>query len=220
MSMPSMFPPVKITAVDGRNASLRGLRWGRRVGVGLMLGLMLASCRTVSGPDGNAPNGNVPNGSAPNGNAPEQPAPPTTPPPTLPTEPAPTVEPPAPQEPVSQAPTTTPPVQSEPLPDALVKQWEPMSNVLLAFGPMTITSGEMTWGSGQTTPYTLINTEGGFLLKLEANPQFYDTHHPYVKLIPKTDESGAITTVEVAFYEGETQAQRDEYMMYGTYFGN
>ena len=87
-----MFPPVKITAVDGRNASLRGLRWGRRVGVGLMLGLMLASCRTVSGPDGNAPNGNVPNGSAPNGNAPEQPAPPTTPPPTLPTEPAPTVE--------------------------------------------------------------------------------------------------------------------------------
>jgi hypothetical protein len=171
-----------------------------------MLGLMLASCRTVSGPDGNVPNGNVP----------EQPASPTTPP----TEPAPTVEPPAPQAPVSQAPTTTPPIQSELLPDALVNQWEPMSNVLLAFGPMTITSGEMTWGSGQTSPYTLISTEGGFLLKLEANPQFYDTNHPYVKLIPKTDDSGAITTVEVAFYEGETQAQRDEYMMYGTYFVN
>jgi hypothetical protein len=210
MSMPSVFPPAKITAIDGRNAHLRGLRWGHRVGVGLMLGLMLASCRTVSGPDGNVPNGNVP----------EQPASPTTPPTTPPTEPAPTVEPPAPQAPVSQVPTTTPPIQSELLPDALVNQWEPMSNVLLAFGPMTITSGEMTWGSGQTSPYTLISTEGGFLLKLEANPQFYDTNHPYVKLIPKTDDSGAITTVEVAFYEGETQAQRDEYMMYGTYFVN
>ena len=111
-------------------------------------------------------------------------------------------------------------MQSEPLPAALVKQWEPMSNVLFAFGPMTITSGDITWGSGQTTPYTLISTEGGFLLKLEANPSFYDINHPYIKLIPKTDESGAITTVEVAFYEGEAQAQRDEYMMYGTYFVN
>ena len=140
-----------------------------------------------------------------------------------PTEPAPTVEPPPtpnPQEPVGQAPNTTAPVQSEPLPAALVKQWEPMSNVLFAFGPMTITSGDITWGSGQTTPYTLISTEGGFLLKLEANPSFYDINHPYIKLIPKTDESGAITTVEVAFYEGEAQAQRDEYMMYGTYFVN
>jgi hypothetical protein len=95
-----------------------------------------------------------------------------------------------------------------------------MSNVLLAFGPMTITSGDITWGSGQTSPYTLISTEGGFLLKLEADLQFYDTTNPYVKLIPKTDESGTITTVEVAFYEGEAQAQRDEYIMYGTYFVN
>ncbi|MEB3291265.1 MAG: hypothetical protein VKI82_15210 [Leptolyngbya sp.] len=219
MSMPSVFTPAKVTVVEGRNASLRGCR--RWVGLGLMLGLMLASCRPASGPQVNAPNGNAPNGNAPNGNPSAPPAPPTAEPapPTAPA-PAPTGEPPAPQAPVSQAPTTTPPVQSDPLPDALVNQWEPMSNVLLAFGPMTITSGDITWGSGQASPYTLISTEDGFLLKLEANPQFYDTHHPYVKLIPKTDESGAITTVEVAFYEGEPQAQRDEYMMYGTYFVN
>ncbi|MBD2428318.1 hypothetical protein [Phormidium sp. FACHB-1136] len=145
---------------------------------------------------------------------------PTKPPADTSTEPAPTVEPPpTPGEPVAQAPSV-PSVPSAPLPDALVKQWEPMSNVLLAFGPMTLTSGEITWGSGQTSPYTLISTEGGFLLKLEANPSFYDINHPYVKLIPNTDESGTITTVEVAFYEGEAQAQRDEYMMYGTYFVN
>ncbi|MFH7241909.1 MAG: hypothetical protein ACHWZW_03560 [Spirulina sp.] len=202
MSSQPMFTMPQIITVEGSAARPLGPRWGRRVGLGLLLSLLLASCRTVNTPDQATP------------------PPPEAPPPT---EPAPTVDPPptpAPQESVSQSPNTAPPVQSDPLPDALVKQWEPMSNVLLAFGPMTITSGEITWGSGQTTPYTLISTEGGFLLKLEANPSFYDINHPYVKLIPNTDESGAITTVEVAFYEGEAQAQRDEYMMYGTYFVN
>lgn len=58
------------------------------------------------------------------------------------------------------------------------------------------------------------------LLRLEATPSFYDTPNPYLKLIPQTDASGAITTVDVAFYEDEAQAQRDEYIMYGSYFLN
>ena len=204
MSIHPVFTPAKIAAVWGHKARQLGPRWGRRLGLGLLLGLLIASCRTVTVTDQATP-----------------PSPEATPP----TEPAPTVDPPPtpalpPDHPVPQTPNTTPPVQSAPLPDILVKQWEPMSNVLLAFGPMTITSGDITWESGQTTPYTLISTEGGFLLRLAANPSFYDINHPYVKLIPNTDESGAITTVEVAFYEGEAQAQRDEYMMYGTYFVN
>ncbi|QQE66992.1 hypothetical protein GFS31_36970 [Leptolyngbya sp. BL0902] len=203
MSIQPVLTIAKIAAEGGRTARSMGLRW-RRVGLSLLLGLMVASCRTAPLPE---------QATSP---------PPTSPPPT---EPAPPVEPPptpapSPDNPVPQAPSTTSPVQRDPLPDALVKQWEPMSNVLLAFGPMTITSGDITWGSGQTSPYTLISTEGGFLLKLEANPQFYDTNHPFVKLIPNTDASGTVTTVEVAFYEDEAQAQRDEYMMYGTYFVN
>ena len=209
-------PPASLTA---KTAAARGLGmfgWVgpigcRRVGMALLLGLALVSCRTAPSP---APS------TAPSPEAPLDVS--TAPPSESPTEPAPTVEPPpeATPAPVPEAPNTTAPVQSEPLPDALVQQWEPMSNVLLAFGPMTVTAGEIAWGSGQTSPYTLVSTEGGFLLKLAANPSFYDIANPYVKLIPKTDASGAVTSVEVAFYEGEAQAQRDEYIMYGSYFVN
>ncbi|HIK46728.1 MAG TPA: hypothetical protein IGR64_17915 [Leptolyngbyaceae cyanobacterium M65_K2018_010] len=121
---------------------------------------------------------------------------------------------------MTQAPTTTRPSQGPTLPANLVKRWEPLSNVLLAFGPMTITTGEVQWGSGQSSPYTLVSSEGGFLLKLESVPQFYDTPNPYIKLIPKTNEAGTVTTVEVAFYESEAQMKKDEYIMYGSYFVN
>lgn len=217
MSTQPVFTIAKTAAGVRREARPLGLMWSRRVGLSLLLGLMLVSCRTAPSPDpSTAPS---PTDSSTNSPTDTATAPPTEPAPTV--DPPPTPSPsPSPDNPVEQTPNTTPPVQRDPLPDALVKQWEPMSNVLLAFGPMTITSGEITWGSGQTSPYTLISTEDGFLLKLEANPQFYDTNHPFVKLIPKTDEAGTITTVEVAFYEGEAQAQRDEYMMYGSYFVN
>jgi hypothetical protein len=196
----------------GHARSKQGLAWGFATVASLLLVMGVVGCDRASEMSSpTAPPTESPSESSSNSS------------PDSPPEPAPTVDPPptpAPQEPVEQTPNITPPVQRDPLPDTLVKHWEPMSNVLLAFGPMTITSGDITWGSGQTSPYTLISTEGGFLLKLEANPSFYDINHPYIKLIPKTDESGAITTVEVAFYEGEAQAQRDEYMMYGTYFVN
>jgi hypothetical protein len=197
--------------------SKQGLAWGYATVASLLLIMGGGGCdRAAEMPSPTTPPTESPSDSSSN----SFPDSPTKPPADTSTEPAPTVEPPpTPGEPVAQAPSV-PSVPSAPLPDALVKQWEPMSNVLLAFGPMTLTSGEITWGSGQTSPYTLISTEGGFLLKLEANPSFYDINHPYIKLIPKTDESGTITTVEVAFYEGEAQAQRDEYMMYGTYFVN
>jgi hypothetical protein len=106
------------------------------------------------------------------------------------------------------------------LPDTLVKQWEPVSNVLVAFGTMTVTPSEVTWSSGQSSPYTLVSTEGGFLLKLETSPKFYDTPNPFIKLIPETNETGAVTSIEVAFYDSEAQLQKDEYIMYGSYFVN
>lgn len=186
-------------------------RWFKlALGISLMMAVGVAGCdrraQTPAPPAAETP-------AAP----PPEPAPPVEPPPTT----SPPASPPAPTpeaspEPTAQAPTSP----AAPLPDALVKQWEPLSNVLLIFGPMTVTSGEISWGSGQTSPYTLVATEDGFLLRLEATPSFYDTPNPYLKLIPQTDASGAITTVDVAFYEDEAQAQQDEYIMYGSYFLN
>jgi hypothetical protein len=99
-----------------------------------------------------------------------------------------------------------------------MKEWQPMSKVLVAFGPMTISAGQVRWGSGQTSAYSLVSLEGGYLLKLEASPTFYDGPSPYIKLIPKSDSPGASTSVEVAFYTDETQLKDDEYVMYGSYF--
>lgn len=103
------------------------------------------------------------------------------------------------------------------LPDALITNWQPISKVLFSFGAMTLTPTEIKWDSGQTSPYRVLNQEGGFLLQLQANPKFYDTPNAYLKLIPKTNEAGAITGVDVAFYESEAQIQTDEYVMYGSY---
>lgn len=172
---------------------------------GYRLGLLIAILLLLAGCDWRTPSPEPP--------VVETPASPTPPPPAepSPTSPDPTSPDPTPQVPTSPAPA---------LPDALVQQWEPLSNVLLIFGPMTITSQDITWGSGQGSPYTLVSAEDGFLLRLEANPSFYDTLNPYLKLIPKADPSGTISTVEVAFFESEAHAQRNEYIMYGSYFLN
>lgn len=82
---------------------------------------------------------------------------------------------------------------------------------------MTVTPDQVQWNSGQASPYTLVSTEGGYLLRLESSPSFYDTQNQYIKLIPKADTSGAATSIEIAFYPGETQLQSDEYVMYGSY---
>ncbi|NJL49697.1 MAG: hypothetical protein HC929_22525, partial [Leptolyngbyaceae cyanobacterium SM2_5_2] len=103
---------------------------------------------------------------------------------------------PQPSTPVPQAPTQAPANPTAQLPNTLVNQWEPMSNVLLTFGTMTVTPSEVTWSSGQRSAYTLISTDGGFLLKLETSPKFYDTPNPFIKLIPETNEAGAITSIE------------------------
>lgn len=106
------------------------------------------------------------------------------------------------------------------LPNALLKTWEPVSNVLYEFGPMTITSDQVQWGKGQSSSYTVVSRDGGsYLLKLEAAPSFYDTPHPYIKLIPEMNAAGEMTgDMEVAFYENEAAAQQDQYIMYGSYF--
>lgn len=130
----------------------------------------------------------------------------------------------APETPTAQptkAPTPTPAAPSNTptatLPDALIREWQPLSNVLLAFGSMTLTPEQVQWSSGQVSPYTLISTEGGYLLELEASPSFYDTQNRYIKLIPKADANTA-ESIEVAFYPDATQLQNDEYVMYGGYF--
>lgn len=135
----------------------------------------------------------------------------------------PTVSPSPAPGPQATAPQTTPAPKAADqratlqLPAALMTDWQPLSKVLLSFGAMTLTPTEVKWGSGQTSPYTVLNQEGGFLLQLAANPKFYDTPSAYLKLIPKTNEAGAITGVDVAFYETEAQVQTDEYAMYGSY---
>ncbi len=135
----------------------------------------------------------------------------------------PTVSPSPAPGPQATAPQTTPAPKAADqratlqLPAALMTDWQPLSKVLFSFDAMTLTPTEVKWGSGQTSPYTVLNQEGGFLLQLAANPKFYDTPSAYLKLIPKTNEAGAITGVDVAFYETEAQVQTDEYAMYGSY---
>ncbi|MBE9141200.1 hypothetical protein IQ254_29040 [Nodosilinea sp. LEGE 07088] len=103
------------------------------------------------------------------------------------------------------------------LPQRFVAEWQPLSDVLLVFGPMTVTADEISWGSGQSSPYALIGTEGGYLLQLEASPSFYDTQTPYIKLIPKA-ASDLSDSIEVAFYTDASQLPGDDYVMYGAYF--
>lgn len=116
------------------------------------------------------------------------------------------------------APATAPAISIGTLPDTFIKEWQPLSNVLVAFGPMTLTPDQVQWGSGQTSPYTLVSTEGGYLLRLTANPGFYDAPTAYIKIIPKADANGAATSMDVAFYADEAKLQIDEYVMYGSYF--
>ncbi|PSN79091.1 hypothetical protein C8B47_13480, partial [filamentous cyanobacterium CCP4] len=120
-------------------------------------------------------------------------------------------------QPPAASPDTTPSASAAALPDTLIHEWQPLSNVLLAFGTMTVTPDQVQWSSGQSSPYTLVGTEGGYLLRLESSPSFYDTQNEYIKLIPKADTSGAATSIEIAFYPSETQLQSDEYIMYGSY---
>lgn len=136
--------------------------------------------------------------------------------PTAPTDsaPEPTAQPTQSPAPTPATPSNTP---TATLPNALIREWQPLSNVLLAFGPMTVTPDQVRWSSGQVSPYTLISTEGGYLLELEASPSFYDTQNRYIKLIPKT-EANTAESIEVAFYTDATQLKSDEYIMYGGYF--
>lgn len=123
----------------------------------------------------------------------------------------------APAPVATSAPTTTAATTAS-LPDTLTREWQPLSNVLLAFGPMTLTANQVQWGSGQASAYSLVSTEGGYLLKLEAPPSFYDTPSTYIKLIPKADASGTPTSIDVAFYTDEGKLQSDDYVMFGGYF--
>lgn len=126
----------------------------------------------------------------------------------------PTAQPTVAPTPTPASPANTP---TATLPNALIREWQPLSNVLLAFGPMTLTPEQVQWSSGQISPYTLISTEDGYLLELETSPSFYDTQNRYIKLIPKADANTA-ESIEVAFYPNATQLQNDEYTMYGGYF--
>ena len=131
-------------------------------------------------------------------------------------------QPAASAEPTPAAPSNTPAAPSNAsatLPNALIGQWQPLSNVLVAFGTMTITPDRVQWSSGQNSSYRLIGTEGGYLLELEPSLSFYDTQNQFIKLIPTDDASGAASgSLEVAFYNDASQLKGDEYVMYGSYF--
>lgn len=199
---------------QARLLSLLGRRWGQRV----LLGCLVVSVGMVTGCGSSPDTATAP----PSPNASPETA-------------VATPEPPAPDQTQAAAPEPTPAITSAPdttatapksapatgekLPNALLKGWEPESAVLFEFGKMTVTPDRVEWNSGQSSPYTVVSsTDGGYLLKLESPPSFFDTPHPYIKLIPKTDDSGAVTSVEVAFYENEAAAQSDQYVMFGSYF--
>jgi hypothetical protein len=175
-------------------------------------GLLLTGCRdrTSVGDTGGttAPQVTAPDEVGEQGTVPE--AVPDT---TAPTEPTTT------SETANDTPNTALQAQQDTaLPDALTRQWEPASSVLFTFGPMTITPNEVQWSSGQSSAYTLVSTEGGYLLELESSPSFYDTPNPFIKLIPKIDESGSVTSMDIAFYESQSKVDSEEYIMYGSYF--
>ncbi|MGB5971975.1 MAG: hypothetical protein WBG38_01585 [Nodosilinea sp.] len=179
-------------------AAKRVPAWQRRpiLASGLLAvvaGAAIAGCRSSAPP----PAAVVPDSTAP-ANAVPKPSPPQA-----------TSTPVAPNTTAAAAPS---------LPDTFIHEWQPLSNVLLAFGTMSLTSDQVQWSSGQTSPYILISTEGGYLLRLESSPSFYDTQNQYIKLIPKADTSGAADSIEIAFYTDEAQLKSDEYIMYGSYF--
>lgn len=196
-----------------------GRRWGQRV----LLGCLVMSLAMVTGC-----------GSSPD-TATSPPAPTASPETAVEATPESPAESPAPDQTQTIAPAPTPAITSAPnttatapksapaagekLPNALMKDWEPESAVLFEFGQMTVMINKVEWNSGQSSPYTVISsTDGGYLLKLESPPSFFDIPHPYIKLIPKTDDSGAVTSIEVAFYDSEAAAQNDQYVMFGSYF--
>ncbi|HZG39005.1 MAG TPA: hypothetical protein VEZ50_10025 [Nodosilinea sp.] len=169
----------------------------------VVAGVAIAGCRPSPPPptEGIAPSPMAPPPTAPDAPS-AQPAPPT-PPAATPTTPS--------NTPSATLPNTL-------VPNALIREWQPLSNVLLAFGSMTLTPNQVRWGSGQASPYTLVSTEGGYLLRLEANPSFYDNQNQYIKLIPKAAANGIPESLDVAFYTDASQLQSDEYIMYGGYF--
>jgi hypothetical protein len=191
----TQFPPA--------TANCEGSRLTRGVARSAM-GLLVASLFVISGCEGRQANGGT-------ATAPQ----PTASPTPVPMDGTATPDPLPPQA----APDTTIAANASQLPATLVRDWEPLSNVLFEFGGMTIEPGQITWDSGQTSQYSLVGTEGGYLLRLEPVPVFFDIANPYIKLIPKTAEpGGAVTEVEVAFFEDEQKARSDEYVMFGTYF--
>ena len=133
-------------------------------------------------------------------------------PPTPPEAGTPSPEPSVPSPAGDPSPTTNR------LPTTLMKEWQPLSKVLVAFGPMTISATQVQWGSGQTSAYSLVSIDGGYLLKLDDNPAFYDSPNQYIKLIPKPESPVASASIEVAFFTDKTQVDDDEYVMYGSYF--
>ena len=181
----------------------------------LTVALVLGGCRSSAPPTAESP---APTATAP-ATAPA--AAPTAAPAAQPT-PTTAPEPLAAQSNSTVAPTapaTAPAISIGTLPDTFIKEWQPLSNVLVAFGPMNLTPDQVQWGSGQTSPYTLVSTEGGYLLRLTANPGFYDAPTAYIKIIPKADANGAATSMDVAFYTDDSQLlKQDEYIMYGSYF--
>ncbi|PSN11472.1 hypothetical protein C7271_24585 [filamentous cyanobacterium CCP5] len=175
----------------------------------LLLTVVVAGCRggpTASSDPQPSPTAEV----APETAAPEVG---TAPPPTTTPVPSPDqgVDTPPPSEPAAV-------VAAAALPDTLLKSWEPASQVLYEFGAMTIAADQIRWAKGQSSAYSVISTDGGYLLHLTSAPKFFDTAHPYIKLLPQTDAEGTINEVEVAFYEDEAAAKQDQYIMFGSYF--
>lgn len=117
---------------------------------------------------------------------------------------------------------------ASPLPDAFLRQWEPLSEVLFPFGAMTLAADEVQWASGQRSPYQVVGAGETVLLQLTEPPRFYDTTYGYIRFTPRVDEgdvadvsalpADSFDSLEAAFYSEQPQSQGADAGMVGGYF--
>ncbi|HHP7244292.1 MAG TPA: hypothetical protein ACFE0H_06365 [Elainellaceae cyanobacterium] len=108
------------------------------------------------------------------------------------------------------------------LPDPMLRQWQPLSESLFAFGEMTVTPNEIRWSEVGATNYTVVSqTDQEYLLSLNQPLVLGGTAYSIVGLMLDSLEQGEGTPdVEVAFYKDENAMQQGSYSIWGVYFAD
>lgn len=104
----------------------------------------------------------------------------------------------------------------------MLRQWQPLSESLFAFGEMTVTPNEIRWSDIGSTNYTVISqTNSEYRLSLNQPLVLGGTSYSIVGIMLDSIEQGEGTPdVEVAFYEDENAMQQGNYSIWGVYFAD